>query len=69
MPPKEMTKGDQVDVLVAGQFPLSGSVGEIFPDNANIQVIVDSPRGRWSLLLPDSWLSKAADNSWKAQIP
>jgi hypothetical protein len=68
MPPKEMAKGDKVDILVASQFPLAGAIGEIFPDNENVQVIVDSPRGRWSLLVPDSWLSKTLE-TWKVQIP
>jgi hypothetical protein len=64
-----MAKGDVVDVMVGGQFPLAGSIGEIFPDNKNVHIIINSPRGRWGLLVPEAWVAKNAEGNWQVQIP
>ncbi len=65
---KAIKSGDTVDVTVAGQYPLSGSVGYVLTEEKTIQVVINSPRGRWSLLLPDTWIVPRNDH-WHVQIP
>jgi hypothetical protein len=63
-----ITSGETVEVMVAGQYPLSGSVGYVLPEEKTIQVVISSPRGRWSLLVPDSWTVRR-DGVWRLEIP
>ena len=64
----EIKSGDAVEVLVAGQYPVSGSVGYVLPEEKSIQVVINSPRGRWSLLLPQTWIVKR-DGAWRVELP
>ena len=60
--------GETVEVIVAGQYPLSGSVGYVLPEEKTIQVVIKSPRGRWSLLVPETWIVRG-DGTWQLQVP
>jgi hypothetical protein len=60
--------GESVEVTVAGQYPLSGSVGYVLTEEKTIQVVINSPRGRWSLLVPDTWVVRR-NGAWHVQIP
>jgi hypothetical protein len=60
--------GETVEVLIAGQYPLSGSVGYVLAEEKTIQVVINSPRGRWSLLVPDTWVVRR-DGVWRLEIP
>lgn len=64
----EIKSGDAVEVLLAGQYPVSGSVGYVLPEEKSIQVVINSPRGRWSLLLPQTWIVKR-DGAWRVELP
>jgi hypothetical protein len=60
--------GETVEVTVAGQYPLSGSVGYVLTEENTIQVVINSPRGRWSLLVPDTWIVRR-NGVWHVEIP
>jgi hypothetical protein len=65
---RAIKSGDTVDVTVAGQYPLSGEVGYVLTEEKTVQVVINSPRGRWSLLLPDTWIVPR-NGHWHVQIP
>jgi hypothetical protein len=60
--------GDTVTVMVAGKFPLDGRVHYTFPEDKTVHVLIDSPRGKWGLLVSESWLTRDS-NVWQLQIP
>jgi hypothetical protein len=60
--------GDTVTVMVGGKFPLDGRVHYAFPEEGTVHVIINSPRGKWGLLVPDSWFTRDND-VWQLQIP
>ena len=63
-----MEKGAVVDVLLAGQYPLKGSIADVFAEEKAVHVSINSPRGRWGLFLPQTWLTQK-NGVWHVQIP
>jgi hypothetical protein len=60
--------GDTVTVMVAAKFPLDGKVQHVFSENKTVHILINSPRGKWGLLVSESWLTRDRD-VWQLQIP
>ena len=64
----KIASGDTVTVMVGGKFPLDGTVHYVFPEDQTIHVLINSPRGKWGLLVPEGWIGRDRD-MWQLQIP
>jgi hypothetical protein len=62
-----MKKGDAVDAVIMGKYPLPGLVEAV--TQSAVGVVFVSPRGEWLARIPLGWFNQSKPGTWSVDLP